>query len=251
MDNLVAAVPLHNYSDEFYDYIEQGAKRSAQVVVRAVFDYLKPASVLDVGCGRGVWLREWMAVAPHCFGVDGAYVDTRNLAIPARNFAAHDLSQPLNLGRRFDLVQSLEVAEHIHRDCADTFVDNLCRHSETVLFSAAIPGQGGEGHINEQPLEYWRAKFRARGYAAYDLIRPRIDKPEVEPWYRYNVILYIEDRVRNALPDAVKATKLSDQPIPELAPLSWRLRCGALRPLPIAVVNYLAVLKHRLHNATR
>jgi hypothetical protein len=80
-------------------------------------------------------------------------VETARLAMPAKHFAAFDLSRPFRLGRRFDLVQSLEVAEHIPPAQTEIFVDNLAAHGDVILFSAAVPGQGGEFHVNEQPYD--------------------------------------------------------------------------------------------------
>src|SRR5262249_31929851 len=110
----------HVYEDKFFDYIEQGSDRSAQAIVPLIRRLLGSASVLDVGCGRGVWLKRWTdAGVSDITGVDGDYVPRTTLAIPATRFIAHDLSQPFDLKRRFDLVQSLEVAEHVAAPFAD------------------------------------------------------------------------------------------------------------------------------------
>lgn len=244
----------YNYNKEFFDYIEGGARRSATNVVRIVLTLLKSTSVLDVGCGRGVWLDEWMkAGIRDCMGVDGDYVDANDLAIPQTHFVARDLSKEIDLGRTFDIVQSLEVAEHIDRTHADVFVTNLCRHGEVILFSAAVPGQGGETHVNEQPLDYWRHKFKTHGYSAFDPIRPMISKiRDVEPWYRYNTLVYATDKASEKLPPAVKATRLpANKPVPEIAPLPWRVRNATLRCLPAPAVHQLAVLKHKAINLVR
>jgi hypothetical protein len=182
--------------------------------------------------------------------VDGPYVDRAKLAIPAECFIAWDLSRPLSLDRHFDIVQSLEVAQCIDTACSDAFIDNLCRHGELIVFSAAIPGQGGEGHVNEQPLEYWREKMLTRGYITFDWIRQIISgRLEIEPWYRYNSLLFVTERAASALPVDIQATKIAaGTRIAEIAPLTWRARNAALHCLPSGVLHRLALVKHKLHN---
>jgi hypothetical protein len=70
-------------------------------------------------------------------GYDGPHVTP--LCIPKDRFAAVDLRQPLPADRKFDLAISGEVAEHLPA----TLVGTLTSVSDVVLFSAAIPGQGG------------------------------------------------------------------------------------------------------------
>ncbi len=245
--------PAYQFPNEFFDYMDPGSRRSAASIVALLKPKLKPNSVLDVGCGRGVWPSEWRRVGvADSVGVDGPYVDRASLAIPYESFIAWDLSQPLQLNRHFDLVQSLEVAQCIDGAYADVFVDSLCRHGELIMFSAAVPGQGGERHVNEQPLEYWRKKFAARGYAAFDWIRPVIAAlPKIEPWYRYNCLLYTTARVAADLPPEIQATGVpASAQVAELAPAPWRTRNAVLRTLPAGVVHWLALVKHKLHNLT-
>jgi SAM-dependent methyltransferase len=243
--------PAYQFPNEFFDYMDPGSRRSATSIVALLVPKLKPQSVLDVGCGRGIWPSEWKrAGVSDSIGVDGPYVDRGTLAIPSESFIAWDLSQPLNLNRHFDLVQSLEVAQCIDRACADVFVDSLCRHGDLIMFSAAVPGQGGERHLNEQPLEYWREKFAARGYAAFDWIRPAISTlPKIEPWYRYNCLLYATARVSAEFAPEIQAARIpTGALVAELAPALWRMRTVVLRALPPGVVQQLALLKHKLHN---
>jgi SAM-dependent methyltransferase len=241
----------YKYDAQFFDYLDRGSRRSAARMVPIVAGRLQPRSVLDVGCGRGVWLEAWTrAGVEDCLGVDGDYVDPRRLAIPRERFVARDLSRTFDLGRDFDLVQSLETAEHIDERFADAFIDTLCRHGRMVLFSAAVPGQGGESHVNERPAEYWRRKFMARGFAAYDWPRAAIrGLAEIEPWYRYNALLFAADAVAPRLPPEVQATRLDPgSAVPNVAPFSWRMRNACLRCLPKAAAHRLAVLKHRVLN---
>lgn len=239
----------YTYNDDFFAYIESGANRSAQVIVPLMRDLLGVGSVLDVGCGRGVWLREWQDRGTvDVIGIDGNYVDKSRLAIPAERFVERELSQPFSLDRRFDLVQSLEVGEHIAQPRADTFVGNLVAHGDAILFSAAVPGQGGEFHVNEQPYAYWRDKFAARGFRTFDWLRPRIlALSAVERWYRYNTLLFMRGAALDrATPELLQTEITHNKPIPDRAPLSWRIRNGVLARLPQRSVHQLALIKHRL-----
>lgn len=236
------------YDRAFFAYVTAGALRSADRVL-PLLDPLQIRSVLDVGCGCGAWLSVWQKRgAPRVQGVDGAYVERDGLLIDADRFSPRDLSRPLSLGRRFDLVQSLEVAEHLPPACAAQFVDGLVRHGDLVLFSAAPPGQGGEHHLNERPYQYWRELFARHGYVAIDYLRPLLAGCDaVEPWYRYNSFLYATPERLARLPAAVRAAQVADgTPLADLSPPLYRLRKGLVRWLPVPVMSRLARLKMAL-----
>ena len=166
---------LHEYTEEFFEYIERGSTASAKRFSAFIAPLLGIKSILDVGCGRGAWLREWRdAGVKVVHGADGPYVRRESLLIPTEDFTAIDLSQKFDLGRRYDLVSSLEVAEHLPRSASKAFISSLVAHSDLILFSAATRGQGGENHINERPLWYWQSVFAEHGYVAFDAIRPRL-----------------------------------------------------------------------------
>jgi SAM-dependent methyltransferase len=152
--------------------------------------------VLDVGCGVGGWVATWLGSGADAIGVDGDYVPRDQLCIPDDRFISHDLSTPLDLGRRFDLVTCLEVAEHLPPEAAATIVDSLCRHADVIVFSAAIPGQGGTGHINERWPSFWAELFATHGYRPHDLLRSRLWwDTRCEWWYRQNVLVFAADEV--------------------------------------------------------
>lgn len=158
-----------------------------------VVELLSPQSVLDVGCGVGAWLAEFARhdVTDIC-GIDGDYVTRSQLEVPESAFVAHDLSTPLALSRRFDLAVCLEVAEHLTDPAGRVLVKCLGRAASAVLFSAAIPSQGGTGHINERWQSYWADLFRNEGLVAVDCLRPVLwNNDQVEYWYRQNVLLYV------------------------------------------------------------
>ncbi len=245
---------MHVYDSNFYETADRTAFISAHGLIRHLAEALPIRSVLDVGCGRGVWLAQWLRDgATSVMGVDGPYIDTSRLAIPQSSFAARDLAEPFSLDRRFDLVQSLEVAEHISESRADIFVENLTRHGPLILFSAAIPGQGGEHHVNEQPWEYWRLKFAARQYEVFDFLRPRVRNDDrIYFCYRLNSFVFAHRSIAEALPAAIRASHvpagafLRDEIPPRL-----KLQFAAVRALPQSVVDHIARLKYRTRSLMR
>lgn len=164
------------------------------IVVPYILQLIKPNSVLDIGCGFGHWLKVFKNNGtPEVLGVDGEYVlqEHRLKFLEDGEFMSYDLTKELDLKRKFDLVLSLEVAEHIPEKSADIFVKTLVNHGDLVVFSAAIPFQGGQNHINEKPLSYWVSKFKAYGYYFYDPFRQKIwDEKELFFWYKQNMVLF-------------------------------------------------------------
>ncbi len=183
-----------HYKEDFFKKFADGSLRSAEVVVPLVLELARPASVIDFGCGVGTWLSVFRAHGiADILGLDGAYVKKGLLRIPEDRFVALELEKPVRMGRTFDLVVSLEAAEHLRPECAETFVGSLVAHGPLILFSAAVPLQSGEHHVNEQWPEYWAARFRERGYEAIDCIRRKIwQDARVEWWYAQNIMLFAE-----------------------------------------------------------
>ena len=181
-----------NYDSAFFDYVNSGSITSANRLLPKLQEHIHAKSVLDVGCGQGAWLSAWRSLGVEdLLGLDGDYVDRGKLLVAESAFKATDLANGFRLGRKFDLVQSLEVAEHLPESCAAGFIDSLVAHGDLCLFSAAPKGQGGDNHVNEQPFDYWRAHFARHGYQVFDFIRPLVALDgEIEPWYRFNVFLY-------------------------------------------------------------
>lgn len=180
------------YDESFYEDQRTRSAGSARIVIPIVQEIVHPQSVLDVGCGVGTWVGAWLdAGLSDVRGVDGEYVQRSMLVCPDSNFYSHDLNSELNFQRKFDLVTCLEVAEHLNSASASVLINSLTRHSDVVMFSAAIPRQGGTHHVNEQWPSYWVKIFEASGYQPFDIIRSQIwDNSDVEWWYRQNILLF-------------------------------------------------------------
>lgn len=166
---------------------------SAEVVVPKINTLFKPNSVIDFGCANCVWLAEFLKYGiDDILGVDGFMIDNELLLVPDKYFKYHDLETLYKTNKTFDIAISLEVAEHISPDKSDLFIDSLTNASKTIIFSAAIPHQGGHNQVNEQWPDYWAEKFYQRGYLPYDLIRNKIwENKSVATSYRQNIICFI------------------------------------------------------------
>ena len=188
------------YPPGFYADRRTHTAHAARRLLAALPAGLPRASVIDIGCGTGTWLAAALATgAQTAFGIEGDWVTPAMLDDPRIAFTPHDLERPF-AGPRVDLALSLEVAEHLSPARAPGFVADLIALAPAVLFSAAIPGQGGVGHANEQWQSWWADLFAAHGYAAHDIVRPAIWADEAVPaWYRQNAVLYL---------DAPSATRL-------------------------------------------
>ena len=182
-----------DYNPQYYARLSRGSRASAAAVVPLVFDMIRPVSVIDVGCGTGAWLAEFKRQGvSDILGVDGRHVPVHQLDIDPGEFQAVDLTEPLSLGRQFDLAISLEVAEHLPAAQADQLVETLSRLAPAILFSAAVPYQGGERHVNEQWPAYWARRFDTRGFAALDPFRRLLwDRSDVDWWYAQNLLLFV------------------------------------------------------------
>ncbi|MEO6181778.1 MAG: class I SAM-dependent methyltransferase [Verrucomicrobiota bacterium] len=154
-----------------------------------------PKTVLDVGCGTGKSLDYFLSRGLAAQGVEGS-----KLAISrAKNSSAilqWDLNKELNLQKKFDVIWCFEVAEHIHPDCVANFMKTLTNHSATIVMSAAHPGQGGEGHFNEQPREYWLKAFSRYGYYHNDEANSKLQA--VCNWNPDNLFVFQADAGKQA-----------------------------------------------------
>jgi hypothetical protein len=206
-------------------------------------------SLLDVGAGTGNWLFAARQTGiDDLLGIDGVPSHDRKTWVESDLIKFADLRIPLKIGRRFDAVLCLEVAEHLPMQSARTLVESLCTHSDLIFFSAAAPGQLGESHLNCQWPIYWQEVFGSFGFVCRDEIRLRIwDEEEIEPWYKQNIFVAFNDpagagrepRIRSMIhPDMIECMEF---PQSLAAKYLVSLEQGAVRPL-----HYLRLLGRSL-----
>lgn len=239
---------MNNYDARFFDYVNSGAIDSARLLLPHLLRILNVESVLDVGCGQGAWLSVWQELGvSDTIGIDGEYVDSSQLLIDRELFHSADLRNVFDLQRKFDLVQSLEVAEHLSEECAGDFISSLVQHGNIVLFSAAPPGQGGDHHVNEREYDYWRSLFAKHGFVAIDYLRPLVrNEQKIEPWYRYNTLLYVDHSLLSSLALVLKNSLVTENLLlKDISPFTYQLRKRVVRMLPVSIMTRIAKIKER------
>jgi SAM-dependent methyltransferase len=242
------------YTEDFYNTQKEGSRKSARIIVPMVLELVHPKSVLDVGCGVGTWLSVFNENHVEDFrGIDGEWVELKSLQIPKDRFSSYDLKRPFSLGRKFDLVISLEVAEHLPKEAAERFVDSLAKHGSVILFSAAIPFQGGTDHINEQWPEYWIGLFNKRDYIVLDPIRRRIwENEDVEFWYAQNILMFVKKDKIDDFPDLKRELeKPHTDPLPLVHPRQHMVTVARGNPRNMPFKRVLLAMPIVMRNGIR
>lgn len=164
------------YDKKFYELQKEGSLTSAACIVKFIVNLFPVKSVVDFGCGIGTWLKicEEEGVED-ILGFDANSLSDDSLLIPRDKIITLDFEEKLPTCRKkFDLAICLECLEHISEEKALKVAQIYSTYSDLLLFSAAVPFQDGENHINCQRLSYWTKFFRLQGFSCFDIIRPTL-----------------------------------------------------------------------------
>lgn len=171
--------------------------KDPEIIVPILIKVIHPKSVVDVGCGTGTFLRTFEKEGiTDIMGLDGEWVNKEIISknISLDKFQEVDLEKEIDINRKYDLALCLEVLEHIDNAFVDVAVKTLAKLSDVIVFSAAIPGQGGQNHVNEQWFGYWMTKFRQYNYSFHDVFRPIFwNNADLAWWYKQNMFLVTND----------------------------------------------------------
>ncbi|WP_147125830.1 methyltransferase domain-containing protein [Shimia ponticola] len=187
---------MHDYSSMFeaHDKGRERRTRVARNLASLLIKYHQPKSVIDLGCGMGFFLSAMKVHGADIHGVDGPWVADLDCAVDDSVYTIHDLNAPYRTEKRYEMASSLEVAEHLNAERSDDFVAELTALSDYVLFSAAIPGQKGAGHINCQWQGNWAERFASHGYRCFDPFRRQLfAMEEMAIWFKQNLLFFVKD----------------------------------------------------------
>lgn len=189
------AVEDYIYDKKFFDNTLKLEGPSAKAVVEILLKNFNIQSIIDIGCGSGIYLKEFLEKNIEAIGYDGAQAALEN-SLVGDKIKIHDLCQPLKLNKKFDLCLCVEVAEHLPEKYADTLIKTLVNLSDLIVFTAATPGQGPRsiGHINEQPHSYWIEKFKNYNFILEKELTEKIRKEmiteDVVWWITKNLMIF-------------------------------------------------------------
>ena len=193
---------LETYSSDFYSVMETGSSSSAHEIIPLLFSAYKPKSVVDVGCGTGAFASEFLKLGvTDVVGYEGLWMKSLPTILPKDRYIYQDFKNALSSPRTFDLAICLEVAEHLEEVYARSLINSLCSLSEIVVFSAAIPNQGGNHHVNEQWPQYWNELFTEMGFSLIWDPRMEIWRNEsIEACYRQNLLVFGRKKSPSEIP---------------------------------------------------
>lgn len=228
------------YPQKFYKKNVVYTAKSAKEIVPQIIKLIKPKSVLDVGCAYGVWLNEFFKNrVRNIYGIDNFNPENNHLLIARDKYLQIDLNKSFDLKKSFDLVICLEVAEHLPKESALKLIKSLVKHSNIIIFSAAIPFQGGYKHLNEQWPEYWAKIFQKQNFIAIDCLRKLFwNNPKVDYWYSQNILLFVKKDKINKYPILLHELKSSNnRPLSLVHPKLYMYWGNSLEKFRYAITN--------------
>jgi len=244
------------YDDAFFAEHTDVTVQAARIIVPFLLRLARPKSVIDVGCAVGAWLKVFRENGAESIrGLDGRYVDRSKLLIDPACFTPVDLAQAVTVHRAhtfrpdegYDLAVCLEVAEHLPGSAAPGLVHTLTTLAPFVLFSAAVPGQRGVGHINEQWPSYWKSLFEEHGFRRLDPLRRHIWRDDRIPWwYRQNMFLYVSSDAMGRSEALREEEKLAELDVVYIEFLNrYKTLKGVLGELPRVIKD---AIRHRMRS---
>jgi 2-polyprenyl-3-methyl-5-hydroxy-6-metoxy-1,4-benzoquinol methylase len=141
------------YEVTYFNYtkIEHEEKPFADRLAEWIKNNINPDNCIDIGCGPGTYVRSMIGQGINAIGID---IDKRIKNVP--NLYQINM---FNCVESRDLVLCIEVAEHIEESLSEQIAASVAQavnDNGILIWSAAHPGQGGVGHINCQPKEFWQ-----------------------------------------------------------------------------------------------
>ena len=182
------------YSKKYFDIENSMTMPTAKEVVGILIEEFRPKSVADVGCGAGVYLREFQKKGIKIKGYDASRNAAKDAFIDRSFIELQDLTKELKASKKYDLVISFETGEHIPKRYSGIFVKNISKLGDIAAFSASQPGQGGRHHVNEQQPEFWIRIFGKNNFKYLpektERLRKKFKDIKCVWWLQKNVLVF-------------------------------------------------------------
>lgn len=148
----------------------------------------KVKTIIDLGCGPGMYSEFLNQNGFFCDCCDG---NPHTIELSKHKCFIQDLSIDFDLQKKYDCVLCLEVGEHIPKLYEDILIDNIIKHTEKlIILSWATVGQGGHGHVNEQPNEYISKKFENKDFERCYDIEIDLRKSSFWWWFKNTIMVF-------------------------------------------------------------
>lgn len=181
------------YDKRYFTEIESKEVEQANNLCDIICKIYDPKIVGDVGCATGLYLVPFHVKGTETIGWDNAEYAVGEKRVPTVVDA--DITKKLPK-QRVDLAICLEVLEHIESGLSKPVIENITKLSDVIIFSAAQVGQGGTGHVNCRPREYWEGAFMMQGFKrdieAEHKIREHVTKGKHAGWFRRNLQVFVK-----------------------------------------------------------
>ncbi|MFA5109565.1 MAG: methyltransferase domain-containing protein [Patescibacteria group bacterium] len=194
-------VETHIYDNNFFRKTIKLEAPAAARFVEIILKYYAPKSVVDIGCGVGLYLKEFAERGiEDLLGLDGSPAAAEEFLFNRDHLVIFDLAGRYRFEKKYDLGLCLEVAEHLREEDADTLVGTVTDAADDIIFTAAVCGQGPRsiGHINEQPSDYWIKKFKSKNFS---YLKSRTEKMKKEMkakgvvwWLVNNLMIFSQNK---------------------------------------------------------
>ena len=188
------------YNDTFYNNRNQDEVLGSTptLIANYIIKTFHPASIIDFGCGTGIYLQAFADKGVEILGIDASSSALNNFRPDKSKIIIKDITQPVNLGKKFSGAICFEVAEHIPKKFSKNLIENICRASDLIIFSAAPKGQGGIGHINEQRPEFWIELFNQAGLkylkAETNELKDYLKNNQAIFWLTNNILIFSKQK---------------------------------------------------------
>ena len=176
----------------FWETTDQTGHVHDKSIAAALSQYLaykEAKTVVDFGCGLGDYAKAFKADGYKVEAYDG---NPSTETLSGGIGKVLDLSKPFYLGKKFDVVLSLEVGEHIPKEFEDQFIDNITKHAKKhLIISWAVVGQGGDGHVNCANNDYIIGQIVDRGFKHNGKDSQTIrDAATNASWFSYTIMVF-------------------------------------------------------------